>query len=110
MTEFDEFWASYPRRKEKFRAHTAYNKARKFGTHEQIMKGVHRYSVEVMGKDQRFTKHPATWLNAGCWLDYEGMAMEVAAIALGQPRIFKCSECFQVTIGTECAHCRRMMA
>lgn len=107
---FDDFWATYPRRKEKFRAHTAYDKARKHGTHEEIMSGVRKYASEVAGKEPRFTKYPASWLNAGCWMDYEACAMTVAAIALGAPRAFKCQECLQITIGTECAHCRRMTA
>lgn len=107
MSGFDEFWAAYPRRKEKFRARTAYDKALKAGTHEEIMAGVRKYAAEVRGKDERYTKHPATWLNAGCWMDYEHT---VAAVALNMPRAFKCPECLQITIGTECAHCRRMTA
>jgi hypothetical protein len=107
-TGFEQFWSAYPRRKEKFRAHTAYDKALKHALHEEIMAGVRRYAAEVRGKDQRYVKHPATWLNAGCWLDYEPDM--IAAIALNMPRAFKCPDCFQVTIGTACEHCRRMTA
>ena len=110
LSGFEQFWAMYPKHREKFRARAAYDKALKHGTHKEIMAGVTRYSMERMGKDHQYTKHPATWLNAGCWLDYEGLAASVAVIALNAPRAFKCPECFQVTIGTECAHCRRQIA
>lgn len=110
LSGFDEFWATYPRPKEKIRARTAYDKALKHGTHAEIMNGVRRYTAEHKGKDPQYIKHPATWLNAGCWMDYDACAMSVAAIALNMPRAFKCQECLQITIGTECAHCRRMTA
>lgn len=103
---FDEFWAAYPRRKEKLRARTAYDKALKVGTHEEIMAGVRKYVTEVRGRDERYTKHPATWLNAGCWMDYE----PVAAIAPDAPRAFRCPRCLQISIGAVCGHCRRMTA
>ena len=28
-----------------------------------------QYAVEKGGEDPKFTKHPATWLNKGCWRD-----------------------------------------
>ena len=107
LTEFEKFWAVYPRHREKFRARTAYDKALKHVSHEKIMIAVRHYAEEVRGKELKFVKHPATWLNAGCWLDYD--AVSIAAIALNMPRIFKCPECFQITIGTDCAHCRKRL-
>lgn len=107
VDNFDAFWLAYPRRKEKLRAHTAYDKARKNGSHEEIMSGVQKYATEVAGKDPRFTKHPATWLNAGCWMDYEACG---PPIVLTGPRVFKCQECLQISIGADCGYCRRMMA
>jgi hypothetical protein len=105
MGGFDEFWAAYPRRREKISARTAYDRALKRGTHEEIMAGVRQYAKERFGQEERYTKHPATWLNAGCWMDYESVA--VAPIPAGAARYFKCPECFRVTIGTNnaCAYC-----
>jgi hypothetical protein len=28
-----------------------------------------RYAAERTGEDDKYTKHPATWLNAECWKD-----------------------------------------
>lgn len=104
---FDEFWAEYPLRKAKIAARTAYDKARKVASHEQIMAGVRRYKPK-----QGFCKHPATWLNQGCWDDDEPtiaipVAREKWVLA---ERAFKCPDCLQITIGTECGYCRRATA
>jgi len=31
--------------------------------------GAQRYAVERQGQPPKYTKHPATWLNGGCWED-----------------------------------------
>lgn len=69
MSDFDEFWKAYPRRVEKITARTAYDKALKVATATQILQGAMRYAAERQGQNPRFTKHPASWLNAGCWDD-----------------------------------------
>ena len=35
---------------------------------EEIIAGAKRYAADK-SRDQKFTKHPSTWLNADCWLD-----------------------------------------
>jgi hypothetical protein len=70
--DFDTFWKLYPRRVEKFTARSAWDKALKHGTPEEIVEGARRYASERAGENIRFTKHPATWLNGGCWLDEPG--------------------------------------
>lgn len=74
MSDFEAFWRVYPRRVAKIKARTAYDKAiNKHGaTHEQILAGAIRYARERLGEDPQFTKHPATWLNGGCWEDESG--------------------------------------
>jgi hypothetical protein len=67
--EFDSFWASYPRKIGKEAARKAYAKAIKKTTAGKIMDGVEQLRIEVAGKDQQFTPHAATWLNAGRWDD-----------------------------------------
>ena len=38
---------------------------------EEILAGAQRYAKEVdqLSTAAQFVKHPATWLNKGCWLD-----------------------------------------
>lgn len=67
--EFDTFWASYPRKIGKEAARKAFVKAITKTTAGKIMEGVEQLRIEVAGKDQQFTPHAATWLNAGRWDD-----------------------------------------
>lgn len=67
----EQFWTNYPRRTEKKAAMAKLDAicksakvpwARFFG-------GVMRYAAQVSGTEERFIKHPTTWLNRGCWDD-----------------------------------------
>ncbi|WP_157874159.1 hypothetical protein [Psychromicrobium lacuslunae] len=33
------------------------------------MDGLEKYLVAIEGRDRQFWKQPATWLNAGSWMD-----------------------------------------
>jgi hypothetical protein len=66
--EFDEFWSIYPNRKEKTAAKKAFVKAREKTDADTILNGARRY-LNDPNRDPAFTKHPATWLNGGCWDD-----------------------------------------
>jgi hypothetical protein len=67
---FDAFWAVYPRKVGKKEAQRAWAKAIKDGaTADELLAGVRRYAAERAGQDPTYTKHPATWLNKGCWDD-----------------------------------------
>jgi hypothetical protein len=67
---FDRFWAVYPKRVAKEAARKAFAKAAENGTDvEALIAGAQRYAVERQSQDPKYTKHPATWLNAGCWAD-----------------------------------------
>jgi hypothetical protein len=68
-TDFDTFWASYPRKIGKEAARKAFVKAITKTTVGKIMDGVEQLRLEVAGKDPQFTPHAATWLNAGRWDD-----------------------------------------
>lgn len=63
---FDEFWAAYPLKRDKEAARRAFGRVLKqrLATFPEIMAGVRRYLDESPGA---YTKHPATWLNAGSW-------------------------------------------
>lgn len=65
----DVFWAAYPRKTEKLSAMKKLATIRKSGivTFADLMDGVRRYAAA--GTEPQYTKHPTTWLNAGCWSD-----------------------------------------
>lgn len=71
-TEFQEWWSNYPRRLARKDAEQAYKKARDSTTADELLAGARRYSEScscMIGDQRRFIKHPATWLNKGCWGD-----------------------------------------
>jgi hypothetical protein len=67
----EEFWPAYPRKDDKGRARKAFLavvKAKK-ATVAELVAGAIRYAAEREGADAKFTKQPATWLNAEAWLN-----------------------------------------
>lgn len=71
-SEFEDFYASYPRHVGKDAARRAFEKAVKAGTPAaDIVDGARRYAAATAaaGTETRFIAHPATWLNAGRWSD-----------------------------------------
>jgi hypothetical protein len=89
---FDRFWAVYPRRVAKETARKAFAAAIKRGADaEALIAGAQRYAVDRKSQDHKYTKHPSTWLNGGCWddelpgtvIDQEG---NVVAVAQPSPR------------------------
>lgn len=68
LSRFDEFWSVYPRKTAKGQARKAWPAAVRKATAETIIKGAMRYRDDPNRSD-RFTKHPATWLNGECWED-----------------------------------------
>lgn len=66
--DFAKFWSVYPRRVEKDRARKAWAKAVRRAAVGDVIAGAKRYRDDP-NRSARFTKHPATWLNAGCWTD-----------------------------------------
>ena len=68
MSDFDIFWSRYPRREAKLAALKAYDKARRLASAEDILAGLERYR-QTMPDDKQYRPLPASWLNAGRWLD-----------------------------------------
>lgn len=78
---FEDFWQAYPpdRRVAKKNAEKAWRKAlygvpagERGGLAHLIVDGAKRYAKERVDEPVKFTKHPATWLNGGCWVDEPG--------------------------------------
>lgn len=67
--DFKAWYQAYPKRVDRGRATTAYAKARKKASAEDLLTGARAYAEARRGQDPKFTKQPATWLNAESWLD-----------------------------------------
>lgn len=76
---FGEFWTAYPRKVGKDAASTAYVKAVSRLVKDDgvsiddaeglLVKRAGQYAQERAGEESKFTKHPASWLNAGRFRD-----------------------------------------
>ena len=63
---FLEFWKAYPRKADKGPARKAFEKALDRASFDTILAGAQAYR-EDPNREDRFTKYPATWLNADAW-------------------------------------------
>lgn len=71
-SEFEDFYAAYPRHVGKDAARRAFEKAVKAGTPAaDVVEGARCYAAATAaaGTETRYIAHPATWLNAGRWSD-----------------------------------------
>jgi hypothetical protein len=67
---FGAFWSAYPKRVEEAAALKAFIAAVEQGVDPEVLiAGAKRYTIERAEKNPDYTKHPATWLNKGCWTD-----------------------------------------
>jgi hypothetical protein len=73
--EFDQFWQAYPRREAKLAALKAYKNARRLATAEDILAGVRQYKLR-MPEDRQYRPLPASFLNAGRWMDEPDVELE----------------------------------
>jgi hypothetical protein len=72
--DFDEFWSSYPRKVQKQDARRAWDQQRKKKVLPgRMIAGAKAYAAECKKRntDQQFVKHPASWLRAGGFDDYQ---------------------------------------
>lgn len=67
-SSFDSFWEVYPRKVGKGQARTAFAKALKKATIEEIIEGAQRLASDP-NLDLQFCPHPSTWLNGERWTD-----------------------------------------
>lgn len=64
---FERFWALFPRKEDKGTARKAWAKAIKMADANIILAGAEHYAMLRKNQEPRFTKLPATWLNAEAW-------------------------------------------
>jgi hypothetical protein len=71
VSDFEDWYRHYPRKVGKLNAEKAYGAIikKQKATREELIAGVMRYAAERATEDPKYTKHPATWLNGGCWAD-----------------------------------------
>lgn len=75
MTEFDLWYCGegedkgYPRKEARGDARKAFTAARKIATLDELIEGRRAYAKEIVGRERKFIKLPATWLRAECWCD-----------------------------------------
>ena len=67
MTDFQEFWETYPRKVGKLAAQPAFAKARRTVSQDQLMAGLDRYLRHKPSYADWC--HPVTWLRQGRWMD-----------------------------------------
>jgi hypothetical protein len=79
-SDFDRFYAAYPRKVGRKDAERKWTKAIKDGADpETVIAGAERYARQRAGQDQKFTKHPATWLHQGCWMDEDQTHLQLVS-------------------------------
>jgi hypothetical protein len=66
--DFEDFWSVYPRRVAKIAAYAAWRKALLLTDAGTIIAGARAYADDP-NRQEDFTAHPASWLNAGRWED-----------------------------------------
>jgi len=78
--DFEAWWPLFPRKVGKGQARKAYHASRKNPcvTAEILLAAAKRFAASRAGEDEKFTPHPATWLNGERWLD--GAASGTAAV------------------------------
>lgn len=65
--EFEEFYATYPRKEGRGCAVRAFKAARKKASMAELMAGLERY--KRIPRERQYTKMPASWLNGEHWRD-----------------------------------------
>ncbi|MFJ2676349.1 hypothetical protein [Streptomyces sp. NPDC087525] len=70
LEAFGAFWSNYPKKKAREEAKKAWIAAIGRGADPQhIVTAAQGYARERADQDPQYTKHPATWLNKGCYDD-----------------------------------------
>lgn len=66
---FEVWWQLVPRKVAKGIARKAFKVALRKTSAETLCGSMRAYTASVAGKEPKYVKHPATWLNGECWED-----------------------------------------
>jgi hypothetical protein len=69
VSEFDQWYSKYPRKESKGQARKAFAAARRIVSLETLLAGRDRYAQACSGRDPKYIRLPATWLNGEGWAD-----------------------------------------
>ena len=71
-SNFIKFWSAYPNKVSKKAAFKAWEKAKDMPSIEAVLDAIEKqkkWRAEANGEFRPEWKHPATWINQGCWDD-----------------------------------------
>ena len=66
---FDDFWAAYPRKTAKVKAHQEFDACLANGVDPSLIVLAATRYFQDPNRDPKFTAHPSTWLHQGRWMD-----------------------------------------
>lgn len=70
LKAFGAFWSNYPKKRDREEAKKAWIAAIERGVEpKHMVDAAQTYARERFGQDPKYTKHPANWLNKGCYDD-----------------------------------------
>lgn len=108
MSDFDTFFAAYPRREGRLAAMREYIHARRRVSAETILAGVERYK-EHLPRERRYWKKPENWLADGCWDDeYDDPAPTQLSYSMSDDWFVECRELHNGSCGGSFKHYHRM--
>jgi predicted phage replisome organizer len=67
--EFERFWSIYPRKVDKKKAFKSFKGVIKQHSLDIVLTGTEKYAKQVKGTENKFIKHPATFLNNDSFID-----------------------------------------
>lgn len=86
---FADFYAAYPRKRERKKAAIAYRSALRSGADpDRLLQAARSYAMANRGKKLEYVKYPASWLNAGAYDDEPeqvGLALVAGGVHVADP-------------------------
>jgi len=102
-SQFGEFWKHYPRKTDKGKAKTTWDKLcqSKNGKRPlwvEVRKAIHYQKQSERWQDRQFIPHPTTWLNNQRWLD-DPKEMKVSKFKIGSKNKPQTPDCLRAEPG-----------
>ena len=96
--EFEEVWALYPKKRDKYKAYRAYQKAKKTGVFDDDIKaGINRYRDYTASEKikKQYIKHGSTFFNQRSWEDDYDIDIKPTNCA---ERYHECGKCASLSL------------